>query len=351
MPEMEQQLLAMTNEAAVLVRGGRTVYANAAARELLGEDCVGKRVAELFGDVVAGVQASSFLAQIRLRERPCLVRISQLGQARVFFLHRQEELPAVLNQPFLYTLRSSLMNTDLAMERMRALAEELGSEALLEDLRSVTRSQYQIRRLLDNASLILDLSGGSAVCARRSFCLSSFCASTLEALGELLPRIRFVSRCGSGIMVNADPRMIRILLMNLLSNAVRHASGCSRISVSLLESGQNVVLAVDDDGCGISDEELPRIFDRYRHEFRLSQMGAGPGLGLTAVRLIAQQHGGALLLESQPGKGTTVRVSLRRETPEQLHAPGEPVFCTAGDLLTGLADCLPAACFSERWLD
>lgn len=167
----------------------------------------------------------------------------------------------------------------------------------------------------------------------------------------MLPEISFPNRCGAGILVHADPRLIKILLLNLLSNAVRHGEGRRRVSLSLLETGQNLVLGVDDDGCGIREEDLPRVFDRYRYSFRLDQMNAGPGLGLTAVRMIAQRHGGSLLLESRVGKGTTVRVSLQRPKPEQLRSPDADVLLQGRELLTGLADCLPACCFGERWLD
>lgn len=350
MPDTEQQLLALTEEAAVLVRGGRAVYANAAARGILGEDCVGKRVAALFGQVVAGVQASAFLAQICLRERPYLLRIARLEQGQVFFLRPQEELPAVLNAPFLYALRSSLMNLDLAAEQLRACAEQQGSAALLENLRSVARSEYQILRLLNNASLILDLAQGKAVFSPRTVSLGGLCASLLDALAPMLPRIRFVARREDDVPVSADPALVKALLMNLLSNAIRHGKGCTQISVSLMSSARNLVLAVHDDGCGIPPEELPLVFDRYRHDFQLSQMSAGPGLGLTAARLIAQLHGGTLLLESRPGQGTTLRVSLQRGG-EKLAAPGEPESWDSRELLTGLADCLPASCFGEQFLD
>jgi signal transduction histidine kinase len=351
MPDTEQLLLAMTNEAAVLVQGGRAIYANAAAREILGEDCVGKRVTALFGDLVAGVQASSFLAQIRLRERPCLLRISRLGQDQVFFLRPQEELPAVLNQPFLYALRSSLMNMELAAEHLRGEAEKLQNELLLEKLSVVTRSQFQILRMINNASLVLSLAEGDAVCAPQVFDLSALCEELAAGAGALVPQLRFPCNCGKRVLLRADPRLVKDLLINLLSNAVRHGKGCSRVSLSLLEGEKSVVLAVDDDGCGIPPEELPRVLDRYRHGFRLDQMNAGPGLGLTAVRLAAQAHGGALLLESRADQGTTVRVSLQRGEQELLRAPEEAPTLETRELLTGLADCLPADCFREQYLD
>ena len=351
MLESALQILKMTGEGAVLVQKGRAVFANAVAKAALGADCVGKRVSELFGETVSGSQSSDFLAQIRLQERPYLLRVTHSGGEQVFFLRPQEELPAVLNQPFLYALRSALMNLGLAAEQIRTRAEQNGDQALLEQLRTVTRSQYQILRLLNNASLVLDLSQGEQPLSARVFDLSALCSSILEAAAAVTPQLRFENRCGHGILIKADPRMITTLMMNLLSNAMRHAKNCSRIAVSLLESERSVVLAVDDDGCGIPPEELPRVFDRYRHGFRIDQMNQGPGLGLTAARLVARLHGGALLLESRPDQGTTLRVSLQRGGPEPLRAPETEPTLEMRDLLIGLADCLPPACFGELYLD
>lgn len=351
MPDIEEKLLAMSEEGAVLVRAGRVAYANAAALDVLGKDCVGKRAETLFGELISGVQASAFLAQIRLGQKPFMLRISRLEKEQVYFLRAQEELPAVLNQPFLYALRSAMMNLGLASEQIRLRAEAGWDRALLEQMRSVTRSQYRIQRLLENASLVLDLSRGDPPYSPRVLDLSALCSSILEAAAALMPQLRFENRCGRGILVKADPRMITAMMMNLLSNAILHGKTCSRIAVSLLQSERSVVLAVDDDGCGIPPEELPRVFDRYRHGFRMDQILQGPGLGLTIARLVAELHGGALLLESRQDQGTTLRVSLQRCGPEPLRAPETEPELETRDLLTGLADCLPAECFGELYLD
>ncbi len=354
MQESTAKILSLTTEAAVLAHAGRAIYANPAAQAALGEQCVGKRTRDLFGEAVTGTQASAFLAQIRIGDRPFLVRVTRLEEDQLFLLRPQEAVPAVLNQPFLYALRSAMMNLKLASDQMRVKAEDLGSPELLADLRALTRSQYRILRMLNNASLILSASEGSAVCTPRVFDLSGLCASILEAASALLPEIRFQGQLGSGIRLKADPDLLKSLILNLLSNAVCHGRGCTRVSVSLLATERSVVLAVDDDGCGIPPEELPQVFDRYRHPYSLSQLGAGPGLGLTAARLIAQLHGGTLLLESRKDRGTTLRVSLARgnaETEPPLHAEDAQPQCLTEDLLTGLADCLPPDCFSERWLD
>ena len=134
-----------------------------------------------------------------------------------------------------------------------------------------------MRRILNNASLILNLSSEEQVLLPRVVDLSALCTSLTEFAAQMTPQLHFTIRCGQGILAEVDPRLILQLLTNLLSNAILHAEGCSRISVSLLESAGSVVLAVDDDGSGILPEELPRVFDRYRHGFRPCCWRAGPG--------------------------------------------------------------------------
>ena len=81
-------------------------------------------------------------------------------------------------------------------------------------------------------------------------------------------------------------------------------------------------------------------------------MLSGAGLGLTVVRSAACLHGGTLLLESRQGKGTTVRVSLSRHISSSvLKSPGEDLEPGIKTVLTGLADCLPDECYTERYMD
>ena len=78
----------------------------------------------------------------------------------------------------------------------------------------------------------------------------------------------------------------------------------------------------------------------------------GPGLGLTVVRGIAEYHGGTVLLESREGSGTTVRASVsKRMSSQYLREPRTPYSDSVKSILIGLADCLPEACFSDKYMD
>ena len=92
------------------------------------------------------------------------------------------------------------------------------------------------------------------------------------------------------------------------------------------------------------------MFERYRFDFGLSQMGRGAGLGLSAARAVAQLHGGTLLLESREDQGTLVQASLSRGgTATRVQMDSD--LCSMRDLLLGLADCLPLRCFEGKYLD
>jgi heavy metal sensor kinase len=107
-----------------------------------------------------------------------------------------------------------------------------------------------------------------------------------------------------------DIAMIQRMVANLLDNAIKNTDPGGRVEISLHEvQGQSVVLSIRDTGIGISEQDLPLIFDRfYRCDPSRSQ--AGTGLGLSLTRAIVQAHGGHIDVTSNPGQGSTFTVVL-----------------------------------------
>lgn len=358
MSQSLSDILSLTNEAAVLVQRGRTVFANAAARRFLGEDCVGKSSSALFGASVAGSQASDFVANVVLRGKACIVRVSRREEGQILFFSCPDAAPAVVNDPFLCELRSALMNismsADLLRERIMRLQEEwLADDSLMAAVRSLTRSYYRLLRLTTNASLVLNLADGGLPLRLSRVNLSALCRSLLEMAAHFCPELNLRSDLGDNIAADADPTLVKHLLLNLLANCIAHARDCSVVSVSLTDNAGSVVLSVSDDGCGIAPEAMHTVFDRYCHPFAVADMNRGPGLGLTVARAITAAHGGVLLLESRPGHGTTVRASLGKSLSPSvvLGAPQGAEDSIVRDVLTGLANCLSDDCYTEKYMD
>ncbi len=114
-----------------------------------------------------------------------------------------------------------------------------------------------------------------------------------------------------GHSVGGDVQRLQRMVANLIDNALKYTPSQGRVTVSLDEKEGGVELSVSDTGVGISETELPRIFERfYRCDQSRSQPGTG--LGLSLVRAIAAAHGGSIAVTSSPGKGSIFTVTLPR---------------------------------------
>jgi signal transduction histidine kinase len=129
------------------------------------------------------------------------------------------------------------------------------------------------------------------------------------------PRHRIEGQVADGLgAVSADRDAVDRMLKNLMSNAVKYSPRGGRVRVAAAVAGDRpdtVELTVEDDGVGIPAEDLPRIFDRYvRIANAETRAASGLGLGLHVVRSLAEAHGGAVEVESLPGKGSRFRLLL-----------------------------------------
>ena len=122
---------------------------------------------------------------------------------------------------------------------------------------------------------------------------------------------RLEIRIESGLpAVSADPARISQVIVNLISNAVRFSAN-GLITVSARREGSNITVCVEDTGTGINPERLPRIFERYCQKQKSGGgQDTGTGLGLYICKHIVEQHGGAIWIESEEGRGTSVFFTL-----------------------------------------
>ena len=111
--------------------------------------------------------------------------------------------------------------------------------------------------------------------------------------------------------LEADESRLQEIIYNLLDNAVKYSQASGVITLRAAVEGDQVRISVSDEGIGIRENDLPRIFERfYRADKARSRDLGGTGLGLSIVKHIAQLHGGTAQAQSEPGKGTTISVLL-----------------------------------------
>ena len=125
--------------------------------------------------------------------------------------------------------------------------------------------------------------------------------------------VRLVSRVEAGLpAIEGDPARLSGVVANLVGNALRHTPRGGTVDVRAAAGAGDVVITVSDDGEGIPDDLLPRVFDR----FVKGPGSTGSGLGLAIVRDVVEAHGGGVSAQSTPGQGTTIRVVLPTSGPD-----------------------------------
>ena len=142
--------------------------------------------------------------------------------------------------------------------------------------------------------------------------LSSEIAENLDRKAKNA-NVQFKIREEEEFKVLCDPNKIRQVLSNLLVNSINYGVDNGKTKVRFYDMGDNILIEVDDDGIGISEVDLLRIYERfYRVDKSRSRHAGGSGLGLSIVKHIVEAHGGNLHVRSTLGTGTTFSFTLQK---------------------------------------
>lgn len=110
--------------------------------------------------------------------------------------------------------------------------------------------------------------------------------------------------------IEADPSRVEQVILNLLSNAGKYSPENSKISIKASLEKKDLLIEINDQGIGIPEEELQKLFTPYHRVEQDKQQFAGTGLGLAVSAQIVQAHGGKIWVESERGKGSTFKFTL-----------------------------------------
>lgn len=251
-------------------------------------------------------------------------------------------------------LRGALSNLHLAAAQLAPADAREKDPALDAKAALMDQSYYQVLRLINSLS--------SAECLLDDRPLALQDRDLVDLVGELCEKVaalaplrglelRFVCALERHVCAVA-PDDIERLLYHLLSNAFKFTPAGGTVTVELRVVKKQVLLSVTDTGCGIPEERLPTLFDRYLHAGQMDPQPHGLGLGLPLCRRIAERHGGTLMAESHPGRGSRFTLSL----PDKQVGGGvsDVPFDYAGGFnrtLLALADALPTEAFLLRSQD
>jgi two-component system sensor histidine kinase SenX3 len=199
---------------------------------------------------------------------------------------------------------------------IRALAETAGTALTSDDLetavRFVERLGTEATRLAGLVSDLLDLSRVEAGELHRTTVDLDVLLVEAAERGRVVGEAKDIDVVvhHNDLRIEADNAQLAMAVKNLVDNAVRYSEG-GKVELSAEQSGELVVITVSDQGIGIPNDELPRVFERfYRVDKGRARATGGTGLGLAIVRHVVENHGGRVDVSSELGIGTTFTISL-----------------------------------------
>jgi len=184
--------------------------------------------------------------------------------------------------------RLYLQRAEKSINRLIAIVEDLQTISRLEsEANTLKKSKFSLRKLVEE---VVE-------------------ANEVRAAGK---KIRLKTATGKEhCIVHADRKRIFQVLANLVVNSINYGQPGGQTTISLTIFGDKVLVEVADNGVGIEEEHLPRIFERfYRVEKHRSRDSGGTGLGLSIVKHTIEAHGHSVMVKSKPGKGSTFSFTL-----------------------------------------
>jgi two-component system phosphate regulon sensor histidine kinase PhoR len=183
-------------------------------------------------------------------------------------------------------------------------------------LDNASRNVNRLVNLIDDLDAISKLESGEQPLQLSSFTIQDVIREVFETLSIKAHEKNissFIKKgCESPLNVRGDKEKIRQVLTNLVENAIKYGRPDGMVEASIYNTdGRNILIEISDNGIGIAEEHLPRIFERfYRTDYGRSRNIGGTGLGLAICKHIIEAHGHSIHVRSKPDVGSTFGFTL-----------------------------------------
>ncbi len=244
----------------------------------------------------------------------------------------REELLAIVSHDLRNPLGAIVTGTSLILERTTLYGNE--GERVHKLAQTILRSADWMNRLIADLLDLAQIRAGMLSVEQMPQDVAGLIRDCVEMLRPLAATkdLKLDGMTSGGLRVRCDHERVLQILSNLVGNAIKFTSEGGSIFIEAQGTGHEARFSVRDTGQGISEEELPRIFDRFWQAQRMNR--AGIGLGLSIGKGLVEAHGGRLWVESKLGAGTTFFFTLplaesvsgevqSARSPSGPHRPGD----------------------------
>jgi signal transduction histidine kinase len=224
-------------------------------------------------------------------------------------LQNQEELRKRLTSDMAHEIRTPLTTLKTHVE------------ALIDGIWEPSKERFQVfyeeldrlSKLVNKLRNISKLEQAGITLNKSKFNLSSEIENIVDTFKPIFMRQNYLitTEITENIIVYMDKDNLKQILHNLLSNANNYLGINGRVKVSLFEKKDHIIMEVEDNGIGISEKDLPYIFERfYRSDISRAKNTGGSGLGLTITKSLVEANEGKIKVESKIGEGTVFRIKF-----------------------------------------
>jgi two-component system phosphate regulon sensor histidine kinase PhoR len=236
---------------------------------------------------------------------------SEIEQLRTMEKYRKEFLGNVSHE-----LKTPIFNIQGYINTLIDGAWE-DQEVLIHFLKKAAKSTDRIASLVEDLEAISQLESGFLTMEVEIFDVNDLIRDIFDSLdfraAEKNITLDFKEGCDIPFIVEADKDRIRQVVINLIVNSIKYGKEDGHTLIGLYDMDENILVEVTDNGIGIEEDHLPRLFERfYRVDKSRSRDEGGTGLGLSIVKHIIEAHDQTINVRSTKGVGTTFAFTLKK---------------------------------------
>jgi signal transduction histidine kinase len=191
---------------------------------------------------------------------------------------------------------------------------ETASPEQVPQLDVILRSSMRLKEIVEEFSSVENFKSGMALLRSQSVDIAHLVTETVDSFQRQAKQKDItlsVDAYGGSHTIDCDPRKVRIALENILKNALVYTNSGGHVWAKVTYPVGYVCISVSDDGIGIPEKDLGKIFERfYQVESHLTRRQGGMGLGLSIARDMIEMHGGKISVESVEGRGSRFTIQL-----------------------------------------